>query len=212
MPDNDLPPRCAVHPPPSYYLPRRLPSMNYIERLLCTLLPTGFFQQRTLAGNGEWGRGEWGHAAKITFRPKGMTAQLQLVLITYYTFGNSSLWNKLPLITECAVYFLSWPWLIYLDKVKILMAPLTFLCLKYFLNFLPLQSFSTLTFKMPGFLLGAIFKFFPKLANLLGRPQPSRRNFMKQHQGKSKRDWYRLALFCNMADDQTLTCGHFGVF
>ena len=60
-----------------------------------------------------------------------------------------------------------------------LMAPLTFLYRRYFLSFLSMQSVFTLTFKMPGCLRGAIFKFFPKLANLFSRPQPSRRNFKK---------------------------------
>lgn len=80
VPDNDLPPSCAIHPPPCNYLPRRLPNMNYIERFPCTLLPTGFFQQRILAGNEKW----WGEAAsspdEVTFRPNGITTQLQLVL------------------------------------------------------------------------------------------------------------------------------------
>lgn len=97
----------------------------------------------------------------------------------YLQLCRSSLRNKLPLMNGCTIYFLLWPWLIYQDKVKMLMAPLTFLYLKYFLSFLFMQSFFTLTFKMPGCLPGAIFKFFPKLANLFSRPQPSRRNFMK---------------------------------
>ena len=144
-------------------------------------VPIGFFQQRILAGNEEW----WGgrqrvHPDEVTFRPNGITTQLQLVLNSQYLqLCTSSLRNKLPLMNGCTIYFLLWPWLIYQDKVKMLMAPLTFLYLKYFLSFLFMQSFFTLTFKMPGCLPGAIFKFFPKLANLFSRPQPSRRNFMK---------------------------------
>ena len=69
-----------IHPPPCNYLPRRLPNMNYIERVPCTLLPIGFFQQ-ILAGNEEWWGGrQWVHPHEVTFRPNGITTQLQLVL------------------------------------------------------------------------------------------------------------------------------------
>lgn len=170
VPDNDLPPTCAIHPPPCNYLPRRLPNMNYIERFPCTLLPTGFFPAEDSGRKWEMVREAasspwWGRQTQWHNNPATTSSEYS----QYLQLCRSSLRNKLPLMNGCTIYFLLWPWLIYQDKVKMLMAPLTFLYLKYFLNFLFMQSFFTLTFKMPGCLPGAIFKFFPKLANLFSR-------------------------------------------
>lgn len=151
------------------------------SHVLC--FPLGSSNRTCLSGR-KWGmvRGQavsspsWGH---FQTQRHNNTATTSPEYSQYLQLCRSALWNKLPLMNGCTIYFLLWPWLIYQDKVKMLMAPLTFLYRKYFLSFLSMQSFFTLTFKMPGCLPGTIFKFFPKLANLFSRPLPSRRNFMK---------------------------------
>lgn len=141
------------------------------------VLPSRGFWQEMRNGEGEAASSPWWGHFQTQWHNNPATTSSEYS--QYLQLCRSSLRNKLPLMNGCTIYFLLWPWLIYQDKVKMLMAPLTFLYLKYFLNFLFMQSFFTLTFKMPGCLPGAIFKFFPKLANLFSRPQPSRRNFMK---------------------------------